>query len=423
MGLTVQYKSTIPAGWSWDYAVKQLRRLHEFASTLPVIDTGEIHCFEGNETDYDKYDDANRWRCIQAKRYVDNPWKPGTTGSDHPKRSAMIDVHVADGCEPFIFGVSEFEDHVWEPTELVVSEKTNRAPFLPSWAMCLDNKSSFHKYNKESTKIIKDFMKRFKLRKTRRKSWSYHSGHSSSTPSFVSQHWHKIQTADRWERTLVEVGEARTKYLSHRKGWDDTVAVITFVDPERCGYYGNENSLVLEFTCSVDEAREIVNSRSFKIALKALVAGKRHVNKGYRGWTGFCKTHYAVQSEYGGLDNFIKAHLSVCAMLEHASELGFIVTVDDEGEFWKTHDLDILAREINEQNAFVSAFAGMLKDAIGNTDYGVEAEAFNTSDFERNEMLGHQSEKTAAFLRAISGVTTEAVTAACKVAESPGDSQ
>ena len=400
MGLTLQYESRIPKGWSWDHAVKQLRRLRDFAESLPVIDAGDVYQVSGDACNFENVpheEDDARWRLIHAKRYVSNPWQPGTTTHDIPTRAAMIDVSVADGCETFIFGISEFDDHVWEKTKLEVGETINRTPFMPSWTMVLEDPKRYP----ESTKIIKDFMKRFQLRKTRRKSWSAYSGHASTTPSWVSLPWHQIQTTDRWERSLVEVGEARTKYLSHRKGWDKTVAVICLIDPARNGYFGNSDSLCLEFKCSVDEAKEIVNSRSFKIALKALVAGKKHITKGGRMWSGFCKTHYAVQSEYGGIQNFIKAHLTVCAMLEHASELGFIVEVSDEGSFWDTHDLDILTKEINEQNAFISAFAGALKDAIGNTDYAVQSEAFNTVDFERNEMIGSRSEKTAAFIKAV----------------------
>ena len=47
-------------------------------------------------------------------------------------------------------------------------------------------------------------------------------------------------------------------------------------------------------------------------------------------WGSFCKTQYA--NEFG-LPNFLRAHMTVCAILEKAQDIGFKVTVNDEGGF------------------------------------------------------------------------------------------
>ena len=87
-------------------------------------------------------------------------------------------------------------------------------------------------------------------------------------------------------------------------------------------------------------------------------------------WSGeaFCKTQYASNSKCGGVANFLRAHLSVVRMLDHAKELGMVVDVSDEGEFWEKRDVRALAEEVGSWNAMIGAFVGAMDDAVGQKD-------------------------------------------------------
>ena len=52
-------------------------------------------------------------------------------------------------------------------------------------------------------------------------------------------------------------------------------------------------------------------------------------------WSSFCKTQYASQH---GVENFLRCHLSVIRMLDHAKELGILASVSDEGGFWEKRE-------------------------------------------------------------------------------------
>ena len=83
-------------------------------------------------------------------------------------------------------------------------------------------------------------------------------------------------------------------------------------------------------------------------------------------WTSFCKTQYASNPECGGIENFLRCHRCVVKLLDFIQKTGLVtVEVHDEGDYWEKRDLGELAREIGEWNEFIAAFAGMLKDGIG----------------------------------------------------------
>jgi len=69
----------------------------------------------------------------------------------------------------------------------------------------------------------------------------------------------------------------------------------------------------------------------------------------------FCKTQYA--------EHFVRCHTLVCAMLDIVKEIGFDLEVNDEGEFYETRDLKVLAKNLGDYNALVESIGGMLKDA------------------------------------------------------------
>src|ERR1017187_6094371 len=56
-------------------------------------------------------------------------------------------------------------------------------------------------------------------------------------------------------------------------------------------------------------------------------------------WASYCKTQYASDPECGGIENFLRCHLLVVALLDKAKAMGFLDEVHDEGKFWETRDV------------------------------------------------------------------------------------
>ena len=113
----------------------------------------------------------------------------------------------------------------------------------------------------------------------------------------------------------------------------------------------------------------------------------RRIRTGLKGWSwqSFCKTQYASNQECGGVENFLRCHLSVIRLLDHANELGVLGEVSDEGDFWEKRDLPALAREVGEWNVMLAGFAGQMKEWFGD---GLESEITKFPDFEHLEAKG-----------------------------------
>jgi hypothetical protein len=121
--------------------------------------------------------------------------------------------------------------------------------------------------------------------------------------------------------------------------------------------------------------------------------GQRQKIRTRRGgwrWGSFCKTQYASNPEVGGIQNFLRCHLSVVRMLDHAKELGILQSVSDEGDYWEKRDIEALAREVGHWNEMVAAFAGQMKDIVG--DELISAIAAYP-DFEHLEAAGASCRK------------------------------
>ena len=71
----------------------------------------------------------------------------------------------------------------------------------------------------------------------------------------------------------------------------------------------------------------------------------------------FCKTQYA--------DNFMRCHLLVIRFLDELVKEGFKVDVSDEGEYWNTRDLKVLAKEINMSTEMIAGLSEVLKKTFG----------------------------------------------------------
>jgi hypothetical protein len=111
---------------------------------------------------------------------------------------------------------------------------------------------------------------------------------------------------------------------------------------------------------------------------------RRQIRTRFRGWSwgSFCKTEYASNPECGGVAHFLRCHLMVIAMLDHARSLGILDHVSDEGGFWENRDVEALAREVGQWNRMIAGWAGQLKDALGSE---VLSEIARFPDFEHLE--------------------------------------
>ena len=108
-------------------------------------------------------------------------------------------------------------------------------------------------------------------------------------------------------------------------------------------------------------------------------------------WHGFCKTQYASGSKAGGIENFLRCHLSLVAVLDAAKDMGFGVEVSDEGGFWESRDIAALCREVEDMNTHVAGLVGMLKDATENAgDAAFTSPILGNPEFERLEAKGRE---------------------------------
>lgn len=95
--------------------------------------------------------------------------------------------------------------------------------------------------------------------------------------------------------------------------------------------------------------------------------GKRlRTNLGDWTWSSFCKTQYASNPAVGGIENFLRSHLSIVKLLDCADQLGILRDVRDEGQYWEKRDLKALISEVGEWNTMIAGWAGRLKDSFGN---------------------------------------------------------
>jgi hypothetical protein len=107
-------------------------------------------------------------------------------------------------------------------------------------------------------------------------------------------------------------------------------------------------------------------------------------------WSSFCKTQYASNPECGGVENFLRCHLAVVKLLDHAAELGILKEVSDEGDYFQKRDIKALAQEVGEWNTMIAGWSGRLKDAFGD---GIVSEISNFPNYEHLEAKGREQEE------------------------------
>lgn len=104
-------------------------------------------------------------------------------------------------------------------------------------------------------------------------------------------------------------------------------------------------------------------------------------------WSSFCKTQYASNPDFGGIEHFLKCHLTVIRLLDHAKTLNILKEVSDEGEFFEKRDVKALAKEVGDWNAMLAGWAGRLKDEFGDEAF---AEITKYPNFEHLEADGNK---------------------------------
>lgn len=103
-------------------------------------------------------------------------------------------------------------------------------------------------------------------------------------------------------------------------------------------------------------------------------------------WHGFCKTQYASNPEYGGINNFLKCHLMLVRMLDEAEKLGILDEVSDDSGYWEKRDVRELGYTIHHNNIMMAALTGQLRDGLNAEK--IQAPIFEYPNFEYLEAEG-----------------------------------
>jgi hypothetical protein len=355
MGLTIHYTIATPKTWTHSKILSKLQEVQKYATGLNFNSVSPVVEFKDKECDWqwirengDEKADEYFWAKIQATRYLSSSWKPGQSGGQSPNRMICFSLHPADGCEEMNIGICSYPRYTFNPDKKVD---------YMAWSIV-------HKGDgqKEQTKVLKGFMTKWNLRKMS-------NCFCSTTKVIYGGVW-------------AEASITRGQYLSHRRGWDKSFGIVLFRD-QMCGKIG------FRYKGTVEEAELAFSSNEFQSDLDDMVYGKEEsIPASFGEWNSFCKTQYA--GKY-----FVFAHLGVCAVLDKMIELGFKVTVNDEGEFWEKRNVNALIKEVGEWDSMIAAVFGAIKDSGMN----VESPITNRSDFEQLEMRGR--EKIENFLKVL----------------------
>ena len=110
-------------------------------------------------------------------------------------------------------------------------------------------------------------------------------------------------------------------------------------------------------------------------------------------WISFCKTQYASNPDYGGVENFLKCHLMLIKMLLETERLGILSDVLDEGNYWETRQLEELLSKVNQANVLIAAFSGKFRDMLNDEGYSnTHAPIFEYPNFEYLEAEGNSNQ-------------------------------
>jgi hypothetical protein len=109
---------------------------------------------------------------------------------------------------------------------------------------------------------------------------------------------------------------------------------------------------------------------------------------GWYSWSSGCKTQYAAHPRHGGVENFVRVHTSIIAVLEECRRLGMSVKVADDGKYWKHRNVDRLVAQLGKWDGLVASVVGKLSDTLGSSGGTLIAPIKERSDFEHLEAKG-----------------------------------
>ena len=322
MGLTIHYCVKAPAEWGSEKVRSGLVALWKSVRAIPVKTMSWLAEFRGEECDYDKVGrrmDDFHWAKIQATRNLESPWEPGCSRMQLPERMLVLSILPADGCEQMNVGMCRYPQYVW-PRRIYANVK-------PCWSVVF----SRPRHYRESLKVIRGFMRKWKLRRVPAFDGSVYDRFGPPTEFLTPE-----------VPGVISACLCKGRYLSHRRGYSGSAGILSINDQA-------DYRLSFRHAGTPMEAKRDFSSAAFRQDLQDLTCGKRIVIAPERNvWRSFCKTQYANDARLGGWANFVKAHLSVVAVLDCAKLLGFEVDVQDEGAFWETRDLRVLAEHMGE---------------------------------------------------------------------------
>ena len=147
---------------------------------------------------------------------------------------------------------------------------------------------------------------------------------------------------------------------------------------------------VVAFTVMLGDGSEPANFGLCQYPAAVEFNGKP-VRTGMAGWrwSSFCKTQYSSSPDCGGVENFLRCHLSLVALLDRAKELGVLGNLNDEGGFFEKRDVKALVTEVGQWNQMIAGAVGRMKDAFAGT---IEAEITKFSNYEHLEAKGREGE-------------------------------
>ena len=362
MGLTIHYTLSVRKSWSPNTIRAKLEALRQFCMDLPVEEVSELREFDGKDCEPgENQDDPFRWMKIQSSRHLESPWQPGSHYRQYPSHMLAFSVWPAPGCEELNIGVCTFPEFVC-PKREVAEEKTYADMLLnrPAWSLAVTDARSYP----AAAKVLKAFAKRWKLR---RMPWS-------------KDHIRSQETIARDISCRVCVCHGR--YQSHRRGYAASWVLVELED--RMKEY-----VRWRFQGTVEEAKALLGSPSSR-PISTGCCGAKSISSPAKREPGGHSARPNMQTE-GGTPNFLRAHLSVCAILEKAQDLGFKVKVHDEGDFWTKRDVKALVEEVGQWDQMIAGLFGVLKDATP-TGLVVDSAMAGRPDFEKLEAKAQSGE-------------------------------
>ena len=102
---------------------------------------------------------------------------------------------------------------------------------------------------------------------------------------------------------------------------------------------------------------------SFGLALHSDAVENDRIQTKLQGWywRGYCSTDRASNPDCGGMENFLRCHLAIVQLLDHAAELGILKDILDEGGYWSKRNINELAAEVTRWNCLL---AGITDESV-----------------------------------------------------------